>query len=90
MKNRLSLFHMKNTKKLFDLVNTHGYPLSMALEQLRKARIVVSWAEFIVHARKAGWSDMTTRKVIESAIMEAKSFEKYQYQHGGSQCQTQI
>ena len=77
-------------KKVFDLINTHGYPLSMALEQLNKAQIVMKWADFVHHATTAGWSGITTRKVIESAIMECKSFERSRNQYGGNQCQTQI
>lgn len=74
-------------KKLFVIVNTHGYPLSMALEQLSEARIKVKWAEFYKYTRKAGWSDITTQRIIENAIMECESFKRARNVHGGSQCQ---
>lgn len=48
---------------VFELCDTHGFPLPIAIALTHEKGAQVDWGAFLTKARKAGWN--MTRKLVE-------------------------
>ena len=60
---------------LFKLVDTHGIPLDLVIEQFGKSNMVIDWIDFLESANKCGWKSSTTLNKIEAALCDIKGEE---------------
>jgi len=56
---------------VFQICDTFGFPLEIAILEIRDRGYVVAWDEFIKDARKHGWKEKTIRTKILGAVNEA-------------------
>ena len=56
---------------VFEMCDTFGLPLEIAVDYLHEHGLVVAWDEFIKDARQHGWTEKTIRKKILGAVQES-------------------
>jgi len=61
---------------VFEMCDTFGLPLEIAIEHLHKHDLVVAWNEYIDDARQHGWTDKTIRRKILNAVQECIAFDR--------------
>jgi len=57
-------------RHVFDLKDTHGFPLSMAFIECDKAGIEIDWVGLIESARDAGWWDSQVWDAMQEAFQD--------------------
>ncbi len=61
--------------ELFELHDTHGFPLANALIEARKRGMGSDLIGFALAALKAGWSSLRVQAVLREAIFEADEIQ---------------
>lgn len=56
---------------IFKLVDTKGFSLEILLLELRDKNLLMDWGDFIMDAKKHGWTNKTIRKKIKDAVRNA-------------------
>jgi len=59
---------------VFKIVDTHGIPLSVAIQELKDKGFMVNWINFYNEAIEHGWTEKRTYSTMVSAVEE--SYEK--------------
>lgn len=63
---------MKVQRNAFKLHDTFGLPLTLQATTARRNRWLISYADFVVDALRAGWGE----KKIKSTVREAAAFSR--------------
>ncbi len=67
-----------NGKALFELIDTYGFPLDMAIEIIINEKyMAIDWPEFVEAARGNCWFDESIYKIIKGALSGAIIGDKY-------------
>lgn len=64
-------------EKLFQLYDTHGLPLEIAIENILNEGKKINWAQYILTATKAGWSKNKISNTVFYALDDVKGHEDY-------------
>ncbi len=69
---------MVSGERLFSLHDSCGLPLCMSLDRgLNESQMVVEWPSFIEAARRQGWLDQRTYRLIAEGLLEAGVDREY-------------
>jgi hypothetical protein len=56
---------------LFDMKDTQGLPIDFALDAIMERGFGVEWPSFIERARRAGWWDFQTYRVLRDSLQDS-------------------
>lgn len=74
---QFSVERLFSGKTAFELCDTHGMPLQLTIDYLLEKKKLINFAEFILTACKAGWSNKKIYNTIYYAINEIRGHEIY-------------
>jgi len=64
-------------KFLFDLSDTHGLPIEIAVQEILERGFNINWLEFIKEAQIAGWKNRKIKEKIKSALQDLIGYDEY-------------
>jgi alanyl-tRNA synthetase len=64
-------------KFLFDLSDTHGLPIEIAVQEILERGLSINWLEFIKEAQIAGWKNRKIKEKIKSAMQDLIGYDEY-------------